>query len=213
MLAGGPARAFERAVELAGHPRVKDGDSLVFGKAEVRLEGIDAPEWGQRCRAEGRSYPCGKEAAQLLQHLIAGVIVRCRGTEFDRYDRLIATCLANGRDINREMVLRGQALAFRRYSTSYVAEEARARAQGAGLWSSVFVAPWEYRARRWQQAAATAPRPGCPIKGNINRRGERIYHTPYSRSYARTRIDPARGERWFCSEAEALRLGWRAPRR
>lgn len=57
------------------------------------------------------------------------------------------------------------------------------------------------------------PPGNCVIKGNINRRGERIYHTPSSPWYSRTHIDTSRGERWFCSEAEARAAGWRPPRR
>ena len=41
-------------------------------------------------------------------------------------------------------------------------------------------------------AAASGP-DGCAIKGNVNARGERIYHTPSSPWYARVRIDAARG--------------------
>jgi len=65
---------------------------------------------------------------------------------------------------------------------------------------------------RLQSAVAPAPDPACRIKGNINARGERIYHVPGANSYAATRIDPGRGERWFCSVDEAERAGWRAPR-
>ncbi|RWD01511.1 MAG: hypothetical protein EOS58_25480 [Mesorhizobium sp.] len=50
---------------------------------------------------------------------------------------------------------------------------------------------------------------GCDIKGNINDRGERIYHVPGQAYYSATRINPARGERWFCSEWEAWWAGWR----
>ncbi len=42
--------------------------------------------------------------------------------------------------------------------------------------------------------------------------GERVYHTPDSPWYGRTDIDTDAGERWFCSEQEALDAGWRAPR-
>jgi hypothetical protein len=35
---------------------------------------------------------------------------------------------------------------------------------------------------------------------------------PGSRWYAATGIRPDRGERWFCSAAEAEAAGWRAPR-
>lgn len=51
--------------------------------------------------------------------------------------------------------------------------------------------------------------PHCRIKGNVSARGERIYHPPGCRYYGSTVIDPARGERWFCSEAEAVAAGWR----
>ena len=58
--------------------------------------------------------------------------------------------------------------------------------------------------------AAMLPGSGRDIKGNIsNNTGERIYHTPEQRHYAETRISPEHGERWFCSEADARRAGWR----
>ena len=50
----------------------------------------------------------------------------------------------------------------------------------------------------------------CLIKGNINNRGERIYHVPGSKWYARTKINRP-GERWFCTEEEAIAAGWRPP--
>jgi len=54
----------------------------------------------------------------------------------------------------------------------------------------------------------------CQIKGNISyRSGERIYHVPGDKYYSVTRINPNRGERWFCTEAEARAAGWRRSRR
>ena len=50
----------------------------------------------------------------------------------------------------------------------------------------------------------------CNIKGNINTRGEKIYHVPGQRYYSDTRISASHGERWFCSEQEARAAGWRA---
>jgi hypothetical protein len=52
---------------------------------------------------------------------------------------------------------------------------------------------------------------GCQIKGNIGSSGK-IYHVPGSQAYEKTKIDEARGERWFCSEDQAVAAGWRAPR-
>lgn len=56
--------------------------------------------------------------------------------------------------------------------------------------------------------------PGCDIKGNTSRRnGERIYHVPGQRDYDDTVIEPWKGERWFCTEEEAVANGWRKAKR
>jgi hypothetical protein len=47
------------------------------------------------------------------------------------------------------------------------------------------------------------------IKGNINPEGERIYHMPGQRYYDKTIVNWIKGERWFCTEEEAIRAGWR----
>jgi len=48
------------------------------------------------------------------------------------------------------------------------------------------------------------------IKGNISlRSGERIYHVPGQRYYDQTKINGLFGERWFCTEREAIAAGWR----
>lgn len=50
----------------------------------------------------------------------------------------------------------------------------------------------------------------CDIKGNISiGSGERIYHLPGQRYYDETIIRLEYGERWFCSEADAIAAGWR----
>ncbi len=63
-----------------------------------------------------------------------------------------------------------------------------------------------------QQQPVPAPGAGCDIKGNINGKGAKIYHVPGEANYEATRIDTARGERWFCTEEEARAAGWRAVR-
>ncbi len=50
----------------------------------------------------------------------------------------------------------------------------------------------------------------CDIKGNINKRWEKIYHLPWRKYYNSTIITPSKWERRFCSEAQALRC-WRRP--
>ena len=51
----------------------------------------------------------------------------------------------------------------------------------------------------------------CRIKGNISGSGK-IYHLPGTAAYEKTKIDEAKGERWFCTEDEARAAGWRKPR-
>ena len=53
----------------------------------------------------------------------------------------------------------------------------------------------------------------CKIKGNVNRGGERIFHVPGGQYYRSIKIDTSKGERWFCSEADARKAGWRKSRR
>lgn len=63
-----------------------------------------------------------------------------------------------------------------------------------------------------ENGCLTPPDPNCPIKGNISTSsGDKIYHIPGWNNYDETRIDIADGERWFCTEQEALNAGWRAP--
>jgi len=47
------------------------------------------------------------------------------------------------------------------------------------------------------------------IKGNISTKNARIFHVPGQQDYEKTRINTAKGERWFCSAAEARAAGWR----
>jgi len=63
------------------------------------------------------------------------------------------------------------------------------------------------------QNLATASQ-NCDIKGNISvSTGSKLYHLPNMEDYAITNIDVTNGERWFCTESEAIASGWRkAPR-
>ena len=202
------------AAEITGTVQVTDGDTLDLGPVIIRLHGIDAPEAGQSCAMPGGgTWPCGRRATERLAELVEGQEVRCTARETDRYGRIVATCAtAEVADVSAVLAAEGLAWAFRRYSEDYVSEEAVARAKELGVWQAVTQTPWDYRADRWNRAAAASPRKGCPIKGNVASDDERIYHTPWSPWYARTRVDKAKGERWFCDEAEAQASGWRAAR-
>lgn len=61
---------------------------------------------------------------------------------------------------------------------------------------------------------AISSQPTCNIKGNISiSTGRKLYHLPGMKDYDRTNISPEYGERWFCTEEEAIANGWsKAPR-
>ena len=190
--------------------RIVDGDTLDIGAVRYRINGIDAPEAGQRCGSPKGEWQCGREATERLVQLTQGSVVSCDAITGDGRGRIVATCFANGIDLGAEMVRAGYAWAFVKYSSVYVPEETVARNKRVGIWRGEAQPAWDYRAERWSFAEQKAPS-GCPIKGNISKNGK-IYHAPWSPWYKKTRIDESKGERWFCSEDEAIEAGWRAPR-
>jgi endonuclease YncB( thermonuclease family) len=203
-----PADANTDQRPLVGQARVIDGDTIEISGRHVRLEGIDAPEMVQTCSDRaGNAWPCGRTAAKALEHLVAGGSLTCNDQGTDKYGRMLGVCFSGTRDVNAEMVRQGLAWAFVKYSRSYVREEAEARALHIGIWQGEAKPAWDFRAERWAGAEDAAPR-GCAIKGNVSANG-RIYHLPWSTWYGKVRIDEKKGERWFCSEAEALAAGWR----
>jgi endonuclease YncB( thermonuclease family) len=204
---------------IAGRPKIIDGDSFEIDGTGVRLFGVDAPEGRQDCTRDGRPWRCGDAAASELRRLVGASTINCRREDVDSYGRIVARCSSNGTaDLAAAMARAGMAVAYRRYSNDYVDEEREARTAKRGIWAGEFTPPEDYRRnaeeppRRSASAQRSPRRNGCHIKGNINNDDERIYHTPDSSSYDATVIDEARGERWFCTEAEARRAGWRAPR-
>jgi endonuclease YncB( thermonuclease family) len=209
--------------DVTGPARVVDGDTLEIQGQRIRLHGIDAPESRQVCRLDGKPWQCGKDSGSALAEKIARRPMTCEDLGRDRYKRIIARCTVAGEDIGAWMVLEGLALAYRRFSLDYVDQESEAEAERRGIWAGEFVKPWEWRqgtrlettaheecdvcARRHERLLKRPDK--CAIKGNINAKGERIYHMPGQQAYSVTRVNPAAGERWFCSEAGAEAAGWR----
>ncbi len=166
-----PAAAAEFGI--SGTACVKDGDTLVVpdrGRTrsgncragrEVRLEGLDAPEWKakeggwrQTCRdGQGRFWACGRAAFERLVEMVGGGAVTCQIVGYDwRYKRDVGVCLAGGRhggyDVGRVLVEEGLAVVHPDYDQRYANAEARARAAGLGMWAGDFTPPWEWRRAR-----------------------------------------------------------------
>lgn len=193
---------------IAGEARVIDGDTLEVAGQTVRLFGIDAPEHDQTCTQNGVSWRCGAWSEDMLALAIGAQEISCTGSEVDRYGRLLAQCEAGGQDLGKTLVRSGAALAYLRYSAVYEGDETHARAAKVGIWQGDMVAPETHRA----PVPVSGADPDCKIKGNISDSGY-IFHSPGQRDYASVRINPAKGEAWFCSAAEAEAAGFRSARR
>lgn len=193
--------------------RVVDGDTIVVDGITHRIHGIDAPEFGQTCKASsGKLWPCGKAAlAEMEKLVLSAARVECDDRGQDGYGRQLSLCRADGKDIAEHLVEDGLAWSFRKYSHDYDAVEERARGRRVGVWQAETETPWDFRSHKWESAVHSVPDRRCPIKGNINYKGEHIYHAPWSPWYAKTKVNVDHGERWFCDEAEAVAAGWRAP--
>ncbi|MBB3452908.1 endonuclease YncB(thermonuclease family) [Rhizobium sp. BK313] len=120
---------------------VVDGDTLGRDGDRLRLLGIDAPEYRQQCQRGHVVWACGEEARKALERLMKTGAAECRGSEHDRYGRLLVTCRAGDVDINGAMVRSGMAVSY----GGYAAEEAAARQAKAGLWAGDFERPRDYR--------------------------------------------------------------------
>jgi endonuclease YncB( thermonuclease family) len=211
------AQAARAQQTVWGMATAKDGDSLMVGETEVRLFGVDAPEFDQTCTRNKQAWSCGAAAAEQLMFLVTGKDVECVSMGIDDHKRTLGRCTVRGTDVNEAMVASGYAVAYRRYSSDYVAAEEAAKAAKLGLWAGSFEAPEQYRrtggvkagkanstSRPSQRSSWAARAPSnCNIKGNRNRRGEWIYHLPGMPYY-----DQTRPEEMFCSEAEAQAAGY-----
>ncbi len=65
-----------------------------------------------------------------------------------RYGRAVSRCQVGGADVGKALGQDGPALAYRRYSTRYVGDEADARRREAGMWAGAFEEPWDWRGRK-----------------------------------------------------------------
>ncbi|VAV88445.1 Succinoglycan biosynthesis protein, partial [hydrothermal vent metagenome] len=119
---------------FSGVISVIDGDTLDVGGTRVRLHGIDAAETGQTCEtAQGAEWACGAAVSREVRARYQGRVAACEAVTMDVYGRVVALCRVGGRDIARDLVHDGLALAYRKYSRKYVTEETRAARAGRGL--------------------------------------------------------------------------------
>lgn len=191
--------------ESAKVVRVVDGDTIeIEGGQTVRYIGIDTPETVH----PQKTVECfGREASNKNKELVEGKFVQLEKdvSEVDKYGRLLRYIYVDGVFVNELLVREGFAHASSyppdvKYQDLLNSAQSEAQSQNVGLWAGC----------RGESGTTAIFQEGCAIKGNISfSTGEKIYHMPGQEYYDKTSIDESKGERWFCTEEEAQKAGWR----
>lgn len=187
--------------------RAVDGDTLVLSDGRrVRFIGVDSPEYTSKVE------PYGKEASDFTKGYLTGKTVYLEKdvSETDKYGRLLRyvwisiPASINDSEIRTKMfnailVLNGYAQIATyppdvKYQDYFIKYNSEARDGKKGLWSI----------SESSTANSSADEGKGLIKGNINSKGEKIYHVPGGKYY-----DQTVPEQWFNTEEEAQKAGYR----
>jgi len=221
------------SLEKAKVVRVIDGDTVEVelsngAKEKVRFIGINTPE------STTRIEPYGKEAAGYTKNQLTGKTVYLEKdvSDRDKHGRLlrivwieqpkeISESEIRAKMFNSILVLEGYAqvatyppdVKYAEYFKKFTAE---ARAANKGLWALDGSSGSDVASNRKQGDTApdnSGTQKGSStdtgkIKGNINSKGEKIYHVPGGAYY-----DKTIPEVWFDTEEEAQAAGFRKSKR
>lgn len=202
----------------------------------IRLIGIDTPE-NVDPRTTVQCF--GEESSDYLKSILTGkqVSIESDPTQSDRdkYDRLLRYVYLDGKDVGLQIIANGYGHEYTynipyQKQSEYKTAEKTAETSNLGLWSpstcngdtsksairaqESTLEPTSTQETTSEPAQTPAPTPDtqtteCLIKGNISSKGEKIYHVPGQQYYNETKITPSKGERYFCTEEEAVAAGWR----
>ncbi|TDA65192.1 MAG: hypothetical protein D9V45_11360 [Chloroflexi bacterium] len=203
--------------------RIVDGDTIhvnIDGQDfVVRYIGVDAPEVDS-------DDPLGEQAKLINAKLVEGKTVTLVRdvSETDSFHRLLRYVLIGTTFVNHELIRAGVGVP-KQYPPDTICQETLenalvvARTNQLNINSSppfptVDLDPTpEIQPTQAIVSACpngcTTEQAGCSIKGNISSSGEKIYHVVGMRDYTKTVISPEKGERWFCTENDAVANGWR----
>lgn len=200
---------------------VVDGDTIdvyINGtKERLRLIGLNTPE----TKDPRKPVECfGKEASAKATQLLLGQEVTLEADptqgERDKYGRLLRYVhRKEGLHFNKWMIENGYAYEYTyntpyKYQSEFKTAQRNAQNNKLGLWADgVCDEPTTNSEAPSENTQVTESVSGnCTIKGNINSKDEKLYHLPSCPSYNRTTIDESKGEKWFCSEQDAINAGW-----
>ncbi|OGK21400.1 hypothetical protein A3C23_01265 [Candidatus Roizmanbacteria bacterium RIFCSPHIGHO2_02_FULL_37_13b] len=172
--------------------RVVDGDTFdIEDGRRIRLASVDAPEYQEQCYSfESREY---------LKNLVENKQVRLEIIKKDNFGREVAFVFVNNQLV-QEMTLRQGTVIFIPQTKQTVydvrLEQAQREAKNMqrGLWSST---------------CENKRDPNCNIKANVRKQEKtKIYHLPSCYNYERIVVNERLGDKWFCTEAQAINAGF-----
>lgn len=206
---------------------VTDGDTIRIDyngtSTPLRIIGIDTPETVDP-RTDVECF--GPEATKYLTSLLTGKSVKIEADptqdNLDKYERLLRYVYLDNEDVGLKMIEGGYASEYTynlpyKNQSKYKAAETSAKQNKKGQWAdgicgntnttSPVVEQQNIQPQQTTTTNTTTTK--CLIKGNINNKGVKIYHMPGQQYYNSTIINESKGERWFCTEQEAIAAGWR----
>jgi len=141
--------AYSQSSFYARVVKIIDGDSIVIKKGkdtiEIRLYGIDCPEWNQHFSTEAKKY---------MKSMIYKKKVWVESQYYDSYGRLVALIDYNDKNINGKMVESGMAWVYTKYCRKnicrdWMRSQQSAKVEKRGLWKMESpISPW-----RWKRMA------------------------------------------------------------
>jgi len=204
----------ENGANLVTVTRVIDGDTIEINDLTIiRLIGIDAPE-------KGACYY--QEAKDALTDLVLEKKVKLEkdisGT--DKFGRLLRYVilpsnneLTNDIIVNKYLVRHGYAKIMaeppdHKYRSLVKLAQEMAISDKEGIWTECLDQMTEEETRK--KIGDLPSDPNCVIKGNISfHEYGRTYFTPDCPNYSRVKIDFNKGEKYFCTEQEAIDAGFK----
>jgi len=185
---------------------VIDGDTIRLADSrDIRYIGIDTPE---TAKGEKEDECYAQKAKELNKELVLGkeVILEFDINEMDRFGRYLAYVYADAKNpkeevfINQYLLEQGAGIFFLdtvnlKYQDELIKAAEKGHEEKKGMWND-----------------CALDNKGCVIKGNLDKQDKRWYHLPYFRHYNQVEINLDHGDRWFCTEENAIEEGFEKAR-
>ena len=141
-----PAPPPEARSERLFNPVIASAGIVIAGGQRIRLAGVDAPTFAERCGEGAAAWPCGRMGRAALRRFVRGRAIECEIPAGGEEVPDPALCRVAGEDLSEWLVENGWATNV----GAYAAAEGAAREERLGLWA-------EDRPDQLSEPAASSP--------------------------------------------------------